>query len=97
MRIYAGGWGDGLMHDARCAFRTMRRFPVATIVAVASLAAGIGATASALAIRNAIFRNPYSKSAVLGSWFCGAGCWFWVLGSGFRTLERRTNNHRTGT
>jgi predicted permease len=36
----------------------MRRFPLATLVAVLSLAAGIGATASALGIRNAIFRNP---------------------------------------
>lgn len=58
MRIYASGWLEGLLQDVRCAFRTMHRFPVATFVAVLSLAAGIGATASALEVRNAIFRNP---------------------------------------
>ena len=45
------------MHDVRCAFRSMRRFPVATAVAIASLAAGIGATAATLTIRNAVFRS----------------------------------------
>jgi putative ABC transport system permease protein len=58
MRIDTHGLADGLVQDSRCAFHSMRRFPVATIVAVLSLAAGIGATASALGIRNAIFRNP---------------------------------------
>src|SRR5918993_2649298 len=58
MRIRASGWVDGVMQDARGAFRAMRRFPIATLVAVLSLAAGIGATASALQIRNAIFRTP---------------------------------------
>jgi putative ABC transport system permease protein len=57
MRMRADGWADGLMHDVRCAFRSMRRFPVATAVAIASLAAGIGATAATLTIRNAVFRN----------------------------------------
>ena len=45
------------MHDVRCAFRSMRRFPVATTVAIASLAAGIGATAATLTIRDAVFRS----------------------------------------
>jgi putative ABC transport system permease protein len=58
MHMHAGAWSDGLMQDVRCAFRSMRRFPVATIVAIASLAAGIGATAATLTIRNAVFRNP---------------------------------------
>lgn len=35
----------------------MRRFPIATTVAIASLAAGIGATAATLTIRNAVFRS----------------------------------------
>jgi predicted permease len=35
----------------------MRRFPVATAVAIASLAAGIGATAATLTVRNAVFRS----------------------------------------
>jgi predicted permease len=50
-------WFDTLLQDARCAFRSMRRFPIATIVAIASLAAGIGATAATLTIRNAVFRS----------------------------------------
>jgi putative ABC transport system permease protein len=58
MHMRARGWADGLLHDVRCAFRSMRRFPIATTVAIASLAAGIGATAATLTIRNAVFRNP---------------------------------------
>ena len=57
MPIHAHGWADGLMQDSRATFRNMRRYPVATIVAVASLAAGIGATAATLTIRNAVFRS----------------------------------------
>src|SRR5687768_15343985 len=57
MRMFTHGWADGLMHDVRCAFRSMRRFPVATAVAVAARAAGIGATAATLTIRNAVFRS----------------------------------------
>ena len=57
MRIFAAGWTDGLLHDVRYAFRSMRRFPIATTVAIASLAAGLGATAATLTIRNAVFRS----------------------------------------
>ena len=51
-------WLDHLAHDVRCAARNMRRAPVAAIVAVASLAAGIGATTVTLTVRNVVFRNP---------------------------------------
>jgi len=36
----------------------MRKYPIACIVAIVSLAAGIGATTATLTIRNTIFRNP---------------------------------------
>ena len=51
-------WLDHLRHDLRAAVRSMARTPVACAVAVASLAAGIGATTSTLTVRNAIFYNP---------------------------------------
>src|SRR5688572_2016185 len=76
MKIDAHTWVDGLMHDVRCAFRSMRRFPIATAVAIASLAAGIGATAATLTIRNAVFRNPpplYREPAQLTRLRLGGG------------------------
>jgi predicted permease len=50
-------WLDHLRHDLRAAIRNMRRYPVATLVAVLSLAAGIGATTVTLTVRNVIFRK----------------------------------------
>lgn len=50
MHKHPMAWADGLVQDARCAFRSMRRFPVAT-VSIASLAAGIGATAATPTMR----------------------------------------------
>jgi len=49
---------DNLLHDARAAIRSIIRNPVAALVAVLSLGAGIGATTATLTIRNIIFRNP---------------------------------------
>ncbi len=51
-------WLDHLVQDVRCAARNMRRAPVAALVAVASLAAGIGATTVTLTVRDAVFRKP---------------------------------------
>ena len=50
--------GDNLIHDVRCAARNMRRYPVASLVAIFSLAAGIGATTVTLAVRDIIFHRP---------------------------------------
>jgi predicted permease len=50
--------GDVLMQDLRAAVRALWRYPATTMVAVLSLAAGIGATAATLTIRDAVFRNP---------------------------------------
>ena len=49
---------DALRQDVRGAIRSITRSPIATIVAVLSLGAGIGATTVTLTIRNIIFRNP---------------------------------------
>jgi len=60
-RFYESGrllWFDQLLQDVRCAARNMRRYPVASLVAILSLAAGIGATTVTLTIRNVIFRKP---------------------------------------
>jgi predicted permease len=51
-------WLDHLVHDVRCATRNIRRAPVAALVAIASLAAGIGATTVTLTVRDAVFRKP---------------------------------------
>jgi hypothetical protein len=50
--------GDNLIHDVRCAVRNMRRYPVAALVAILSLAAGIGATTVTLTVREIIFHRP---------------------------------------
>ena len=60
-RFYEAGrlvWLDHIVQDLRCAARNMRRYPVASLVAVLSLAAGIGATAVTLTVRDTIFRKP---------------------------------------
>ena len=48
---------DRLAQDLRCAVRNLRRFPVTTAVAVASLAAGIGATTVTLMVRDVLFHR----------------------------------------
>ena len=60
-RFYENGrlvWLDRLHQDLRCASRNMRRAPIATAVAVASLAAGIGATTVSLTVRDVVFHQP---------------------------------------
>jgi putative ABC transport system permease protein len=49
---------DQLVQDIRAAWRGLARYPVAAMVAVLSLAAGIGSTTATLTVRNAVFRNP---------------------------------------
>lgn len=60
-RFYESGrwiWKDQLVQDFRGAFRAMVKYPVACIVAVVSLAAGIGAATLTLTLRDTIFYNP---------------------------------------
>jgi predicted permease len=51
-------WFDHLRQDLRCAFRSARRTPIAALVAIASLAGGIGIATATLTLRNALFYNP---------------------------------------
>lgn len=60
-RFYEAGhlvWLDRLRQDLRCASRNLRRAPIATTVAIASLAAGIGATTVSLTVRDVVFHKP---------------------------------------
>src|SRR6476620_6789954 len=61
-------WLDHLRQDVRAAARSIVRYPVAALVAVVSLAFGIGATTTTLMVRDAVFRNPprlYREPAAL--------------------------------
>jgi len=51
-------WVDHTLSDVRCALRNLRRYPIAALVGITSLAAGIGATTVTLMVRDAIFRKP---------------------------------------
>src|SRR5213593_176105 len=51
-------WLDHLRQDVRGAVRSILRYPAAALVAVISLAAGIGATTATLTIRDVVFRRP---------------------------------------
>jgi putative ABC transport system permease protein len=50
-------WFELVRQDLRAAVRSVRRYPVAVAIAIISLAAGIGATAVTLTIRDVVFRN----------------------------------------
>jgi putative ABC transport system permease protein len=49
---------DRLQQDTRGAWRSLRRSPVTTLVAILSLAAGIGATTVTLTVRDIVFHRP---------------------------------------
>jgi len=51
-------WLDHLRQDVRGAARAVARYPFAAIVAVVSLAFGIGALTTTLTVRNVVFRKP---------------------------------------
>ncbi|HXI32171.1 MAG TPA: ABC transporter permease [Vicinamibacterales bacterium] len=51
-------WLDHLRQDLRVAARSVARYPVAAIVAVVSLAFGIGAMTTTLMVRDVVFRRP---------------------------------------
>ena len=57
-----GNFLDGLMRDARFSFRTLRRSPGFFVVAVLTLALGIGATVAAFAVVNSVLLRPFAFS-----------------------------------
>lgn len=60
-RFYESGrlvWLDHLAQDLRSAARSVTKYPIASTIAIVSLAGGIGATTATLTVGNAIFWNP---------------------------------------
>jgi hypothetical protein len=51
-------WLDHLLQDVRVAARNLLKYPMSSLVAVVSLAGGIGATTVTLIIRDVVFRKP---------------------------------------
>ena len=49
---------ERFVQDLRCAVRNMRRYPVASLIAILSLAVGLAATTVSLTIRDVIFHRP---------------------------------------
>ncbi|HET8925868.1 MAG TPA: ABC transporter permease [Candidatus Acidoferrum sp.] len=57
--VWSGKWFEDLVEDARFGFRALRKNPGFAIVAILSLALGIGATTAVFSVVYGVLANPY--------------------------------------